>query len=122
MQDVRVVTVATDYDATVSFYQRVLGLAITGGWDDPDGRGTMFSVNGAKIEVLEANEHHPAVDPAGVVVAIEFDDVDQLYQRVHDAGVTIEETIGDRPWGERNFTLLAPNGLTLTAFETLQRL
>jgi len=119
MVDFRVATVADNYDATVAFYQDALGLTTAATWDDPDGRGVMFSVNNAILEVLEANEHHPFSAPVGVVVGIEYNDVDELYERMKRSGIHIEETIADRPWGDRSFLVLAPNGLKLSFFKVL---
>lgn len=119
MREVRIATVAEDFEATLSFYRDALQLQVASTWDDPDGRGAVFRVNDLGLEVLEANKHHPFVAPAGVTVAIERDDVDALYERLEPMGFQFESPIADRPWGERSFTILAPNGLAISMFVAL---
>ncbi|HZO50761.1 MAG TPA: VOC family protein [Gaiellaceae bacterium] len=119
MSEVRVLVGARDYDASTRFYRDLLGLPVQEEWHAPDGRGTLFSVGAAVIEVIESSPHHPAEEPRGVAVAIEVEDADALHQRVAAAGVTPTESLGDRPWGHRSFQIRDPAGLALTFFQVL---
>ena len=119
MADLRVLISAKDYDETLAFYGELLGLPIAESWDDPDGRGTLFSAADGKIEVFEANAHHPAHAIEGVRLGIEVPDAQALHDRVVAHGVKIVEAIDDRPWKHRSFTIDDPNGLALTFFHVI---
>lgn len=43
----------------------------------------------------------------------ETKDLDALYAELSTKGVTIECEIGDRPWGNRDFTIRNPDGYKL---------
>lgn len=117
MTELRVLVGTTDYEGTVGFYRDVLGFPVHEIWDDPDGRGTLLRAAGsALIEVIEDSPDHPARTPQGVTVSIEVPDVDARHRRLVDAGVTITEPLGDRPWGHRNVGFRDPNGLDLVLF------
>lgn len=117
MTELRVLVGTTDYAGTVGFYRDVLGFPVHEVWDDPDGRGTLLRATpGSLIEVIEDSPDHPARTPRGVTVAIEVPDVDARHLRLRNAGVTITEPLGDRPWGHRNVGFRDPNGLDLVLF------
>jgi catechol 2,3-dioxygenase-like lactoylglutathione lyase family enzyme len=118
--DLRVIITASDYFRTLAFYGDVLGLTIHESWDDPDGRGTLFRAADGMIEVFEANAHHPAHRLEGVRLGIQVDDAQALHDRVVEHGITIVESIGDRAWGHRSFTIEDPDGLPLTFFHVLR--
>ena len=53
---------------------------------------------------------------SGFSLTICFDetrDLDALYLELKTKGVTIECEIGDRPWGNRDFTIRDPDGYQL---------
>ena len=120
MSELRVLVATTDYVGTVGFYRDVLGFPVHEVWDDPDGRGTLLrAVEAGLIEVVEDSPSHTARPPQGVTVAIEVPDVDARHDRLADAGVTITQPLGDRPWGHRNVGFRDPNGLDLVLFTAL---
>ena len=123
--EIRVLVGTRDFAGAMRFYGGVLGMPVQEEWNAPDGRGTLFRCSaGGVIEVVEDSPHHPAEMPRGVRVAIEVDDVDALYARVTRAGVTragveVVDPIADRPWAQRSFEILDPNGLPLVFFTPL---
>ena len=120
MTEMRVLVGAKDYESSKSFYRDLLGFRLEEEWDAPDGRGTLYeAASGSMIEIVEDSPHHPFVPPAGVVVAVEVDDVGALYERLRQAGVEVVDPIGDRPWGHRNFEIRDPSGLPLVFFTAL---
>ena len=120
MTEMRVLVGTTAYAETVGFYRDVLGFPVHEVWDDPDGRGTLLrAAASGLIEVIEDSPDHPARAPHGVTVAIEVPDVDARHERLVDAGATITEPLGDRPWGHRNVGVRDPNGLDLVLFTVL---
>lgn len=117
MTELRVLVGTTDYAGTVAFYRDVLGFPVHEVWDDPDGRGTLLRATpDSLIEVIEDSPDHPAHAPRGVTIAIEVPDVDARHLRLRNAGATITEPLGDRPWGHRNVGFRDPNGLDLVLF------
>ncbi len=42
---------------------------------------------------------------SAVTLYMEAPDLEDLYQRVRDAGVTIVDPLADRPWGQSEFTI-----------------
>ena len=118
--EIRVLVGTRDFAGAMRFYGGVLGMPVQEEWSAPDGRGTLFRCStGGVIEVVEDSPHHPAETPCGVRVAIEVDDVDALYARVVRAGVEVVDPLADRPWGQRSFETLDPNGLPLVFFTPL---
>lgn len=47
----------------------------------------------------------------GVYLTIEVDDVDKLYHKLKQIGVSIAIDLRDEPWGDRHFAILDPNGI-----------
>ncbi|MPZ71498.1 MAG: hypothetical protein GEU71_18555 [Actinobacteria bacterium] len=45
-------------------------------------------------------------------------DVDALYHRYQEAGMKIVDPIGDRPWGQREFTIEDPAGNWLSFWQS----
>ena len=117
MTEVRVLVGTDNFERSTAFYSEVLGFPVDEHWDDPDGRGTLFrAATAAVIEIVEDSPHHPAEPASGVTVAVELDDVDAMHDRVVAAGVEVVTTLGDRPWGHRNFEIRDPSGLGLVFF------
>jgi catechol 2,3-dioxygenase-like lactoylglutathione lyase family enzyme len=119
MADLRVIISARDYDETLAFYGKTLRFPIAESWDDTDGRGTIFRAADGMIEVFEANEHHPHHAVEGVRLGIEVPDAQALHDHVVAHGVALTESIDDRPWKHRSFTIDDPNGLALTYFHPI---
>lgn len=47
----------------------------------------------------------------GVFLTIEVDDIDGLYKKIQNKGISIEVAIRDEPWGDRHFAIVDPNGI-----------
>jgi catechol 2,3-dioxygenase-like lactoylglutathione lyase family enzyme len=50
---------------------------------------------------------------AGAWITFDVPDVDRVYRRATAAGLAIAVPLRDEPWGERHFSIIAPNGLAL---------
>ncbi len=120
MGEMRVLVGAKDYARATTFYRDVLRFPVQEAWDGDDGRGTLFATGGGVIEVMEDSPHHPAEAPRGVRVSIEVADADGLHARLSEAGVVPTDSLADRPWGHRSFTIEDPSGLPLTFSEVLE--
>jgi len=49
----------------------------------------------------------------GLTYGLEVDDVDAEYQRMRGAGIDTDGPPRDNPWGDRSFTVVDPNGISL---------
>ena len=49
----------------------------------------------------------------GAWITFAVPDVDALHARARQAGIPIAVELRDEPWGERHFSVVAPNGLAL---------
>lgn len=56
---------------------------------------------------------HSAFNGQGVIVTLEVNDVDGLYQKLQQAGCEIITELQDEPWGQRHFLLRDPSGTLL---------
>ncbi len=68
--------------------------------------------------------HFPSLVPAksDFMIYLRVDtDIDGLYQTYMDAGISIHPNapLGDKPWGQREFALIDPNGTLLTFGQTI---
>jgi hypothetical protein len=46
-------------------------------------------------------------------------DVQAEYQRLKEAGLSLVQSLQDKPWGERSFVVDDPNGIHLYIYETI---
>jgi lactoylglutathione lyase len=104
-----------DLDATVDFYQRVLGFQLTDDRRDVDDyvalrRGAVRI--GAVREVVP-DEPAARRPPTGVELVLEVDDVAAERDRVVAAGWPLDDDLHDQAWGLRDFRILDPDGYYL---------
>ena len=99
---------ATDLERSKKFYGETLGWTL--GTDNGHVAGFTF---GAGYLVVHA-ETRPAESrryAGGMHVEVMVDDVAAEHARLKKRGVAVTELV-DRPWGERNFSLVDPDGYT----------
>ena len=112
-----------EYERTIAFYRDGLEFAVVDSWDrGSDDRGTLFSAASGIIEVM-ARPRGGVSDhlwddrpPQGALMVIEVADVQQMYHRVVERGLLVQQELSVQPWGHRSFCLREPNGLTLYLF------
>ncbi len=56
---------------------------------------------------------------AGVLVNLEVDDVDAVYDRVRSAGLKIHLELRDEPFGQRHFITADPNGIAIDVIKPI---
>jgi catechol 2,3-dioxygenase-like lactoylglutathione lyase family enzyme len=49
----------------------------------------------------------------GLILSFGVDDVDAEYERLNGEGLTIQQELQNKPWGERSFVVNDPNGVHL---------
>lgn len=57
--------------------------------------------------------------PAGVLITIEFDEVDPLYARATELGAPIHVELVDEEWGQRHFMTEDPTGLLVDVVKSI---
>ena len=55
----------------------------------------------------------------GTILSFEVPDVQGEYQRLKEAGLSLVQSLQDKPWGERSFVVDDPNGIHLYIYETI---
>ncbi len=122
----RVALTAADYDQLVAFYQESLGLEAAEQWTNEYGRGIVFDMGRATLEVLDEPQA-AAVDQieAGQRVsgpirfAWQVPDLDRAVERLTARGATLVHPPVVTPWQHYNARLRTPDGLQLTLFQVL---
>ena len=107
-------TVCTDdVAATRDFYVDLLGMTVLfdSGWyvqlgDPTDPRWQVGVVLREHPSVPEAFRHAPA----GVLVAVEVDDVDAAHARAVDLGLRVVQELRSEEFGQRHFMTVDPAG------------
>lgn len=123
IHELRVAVTAEDFDATVAFYRNEVGLAVESGWDRPDGRGLIFGIPRATLEIVDERQAE-SIDRVEVGrrisgpirLALGVRDVDAATARVEEGGAPILGRPHAAPWGHRVARVEAPGGIQLTLF------
>jgi lactoylglutathione lyase len=107
-----VILYVRDLDRSISFYRDVIGLPFKfteSGYAEFATEGTKFALyDRAGLPALIGRE---GTDPeATMEVAFLVGDVDVEARRLTEAGVSVLSGPLDRPWGQRTFHLLDPDG------------
>lgn len=123
----RLVVEAEDYDAAVTFYRDVLGLAEEAAIAGPDGahvtilqagRATLEIANPAQKRYIDQVEVGRPVAPK-MRVAFEVADGGAVTDQLVEAGAELVAPPTETPWRSLNSRLNAPAGLQITLFQEL---
>ena len=115
-----------DMAVALAFYRDLLGFELE---RDGADEGNAALVRGDARIMLETPTgfYSPGYNAAieerlgstsAIALYMEATDLDDLYRRVTDAGVTIVDPLAERDWGQREFTIADPGGLWLTFWHT----
>lgn len=108
-----------DLAAARHFYVDQLGFSITRDTDEHENMSIAFGGAQMMLETDMAEFYGDAYNeviatrrgqPGPNSVYIEAVELDDLHQRCRDQGIKIVDPIGDRPWGQREFTIEDPAG------------
>ena len=119
----RLVVIATDYEAAVTFYRDVLGLPERAAYESPDGRVVILEAGRATLEIADPAQA-AFIDRVEVGrrvaghlrVAFEVDDSAAVTETLAAAGATVLAGPTRTPWQTMNARLEGPAGLQLTLF------
>ena len=116
-----VVLNVADFDASVAFYHRVLGMGIVDEWHDEDnGPGCVLQAGEGRTIELFGPPYGARADRrvhAGTELALEVDDVEAWHEQLEAAGVDIVRELRHNPWGDRSFGIDDPGGLRIWILE-----
>ena len=79
----------------------------------------LLALEGSQIGLLKPEQQSQAplfrraYPGHGAWITLSVPDVDEVHRRAQAAGIPIAVPLRDEPWGERHFSVLAPNGLAL---------
>ena len=99
---------AGDVGAAVEFYTTKLGFTLGFTWGEPP---EMAGVNLGEVQIF-LNDREP--NPRGCSLFFVVGDADELYEFHRFQGVEIVQSVDDRPWGLRDYTVRDLNGYYLT--------
>ena len=96
----------SDLAQSKRFYGEVLGW--TPGTDEPDVAGFGFGSGYLVIHTDDRREESRCY-AGGMQVEVRVEDVDAEHERLRQLGVAVSD-LADQPWGERNFSVVDPDG------------
>jgi len=103
-----------DYEKSVDFYSNGLKLFVINSWDrSPDERGTVYKAASGQIEILTAKQDVDYKQPQNFEISVQVENVDEYYSAMQSRGVKIHGIISNKPWGQRAFSVLDPDGVKL---------
>lgn len=107
-----------DLEASAQFYRDVLRLEVVREWDrSAQDRGMLLRAGTGYLEIVQVTPEHPDVNPTGVWLYLEVQDVDADCGRAFEHGVPVLSWPRDEPWGHRRCRLRDPSGLTVGLFD-----
>jgi uncharacterized glyoxalase superfamily protein PhnB len=98
-------------EASRDFYVQHFGatVAFDGGWYV----SLEFGAKSRSIQFMAPQSGQAICRPEGLIYNFCVDNVDAEYQKLVALGLTITMPIADHAWGDRGFSVVDPNGITL---------
>ncbi len=106
-----------------AFYETLLGMRAV---FEIDWYIQMQAPDNETIQLAFVAKDHPSVpegyrlDPSGVVITVEMDAVDPVYEQAVAAKLPIVHELRDEPWGQRHFMACDPNGLLVDLVQMIE--
>lgn len=78
------------------------------------------------LQLAFVKRNHPSVPeayrqtPQGVVISIELENVDPVYQKAGKLGYKMVLPLRDEVWGQRHFMTVDPNGLLVDVIQMIE--
>ena len=123
LRSLKTVIRCADFDRSRDFYARVLGLAVAQEWKEPEGRGCIFAIGGAGLEIYGMTRLDPRfreeftlpLEGDKIDLQIRADSVDAWAERLR--GLWPFEGPADLPWGQRWIQLRDPDGVLIALYQ-----
>jgi catechol 2,3-dioxygenase-like lactoylglutathione lyase family enzyme len=125
-KEIRFVLVSDDYEAAVRLYQDVFALEVRMDLEDQDGRGVIFELPVATLELVDP-AHERIVDEIEVGraapdhrfrIAVSVDALEEAAAEVMAAGAVAMVPAVKTPWGDHNQRFRIEDGSQLTLFQS----
>jgi predicted enzyme related to lactoylglutathione lyase len=114
----RVLLRPRDLDATLSFYERGIGLHRAREFGRPPHRGVVLFLGGGALELTETPaDEPPPPTPQGVRLWLQVPDLDVAVERAVAEGAPLLQPAVERPWGLLEATVTDPDGTKLVLVE-----
>jgi uncharacterized glyoxalase superfamily protein PhnB len=105
---------ARDVEEGIAFYQRALGFDLFYRDAEP-AQFAIVGLEGAKLHLFASQDKHLA---DWTSLRIEVEGIEALYARCGEAGcVHPNGSLGSRPWGTREFSVVDPSGVCVAFVE-----
>jgi catechol 2,3-dioxygenase-like lactoylglutathione lyase family enzyme len=114
---------STDLPACKTFYESLLGMTTV---FELDWYLQLQSPTDENLQIAFVAQDHDSVpagfglNPQGVIVTIETDDVDPVYRRALSLKLPIVRELKDEEWGQRHFMARDPNGLLVDLVQMIE--
>ena len=110
----RVLLQPTDFERSLRFYSKILGLHVYREWGSGAGRGEVFFLGGGFLELSGAS---PMPTSQNIGLWLQVRDVDVVGRELEEAGAEIAEGPANKPWSLREMTIRDPDGLRIVIVE-----
>jgi PhnB protein len=115
-----------DVSRSIEFYTQNLGFEPDMALDGPDGRVAFafVKINGASLGLSLRGPDNCDGEPSATVdfmiYVSEAHDIDSLYSQVQTKGLQVTQEITTAYYGDRVFTVLDPDGYSITMAKTIE--
>jgi len=106
------VLAVNDVDASISFYQNMLGFTLTFSQGTPTDYAVLRRDETVHIHLTKKAENMPMGNHASMYIFVY--DVDKLFNEFQHQNVIPHETVADRDYGMRDFDVKDPDGHIIT--------
>lgn len=113
----RILLRTRDLDASLAFYEGILGLTRFREFGSAPHRGVVLFLGGGYLELTETARDASPEAPAGVRVWLQVPDIAAVVGVLHRHGVAPTDAPELKPWGLIEATVNDPDGLTLVLVE-----
>lgn len=110
----RVLLRPSSFDASVSFYETVLGLPRYREWGRAPGRGVVYFLGGGYLELAESGAGSPVT---GMRLWLQVADVGAVHRELTAASVPVRAGPALQPWGLVEMVITDPDGLDIVIVE-----
>lgn len=104
-----------DLAKSIDFYRHALGFDLAWAWGEPSDIAAVCR-DGVEITLTQRTSAKPT---GAAHIYLVVSGIDDYYETLVDAGVTMVVSIGDRPYGMRDFRIADPSGNELSIGQSI---